>query len=142
MVLNTSTFVVYIPANIYLFKVNNRHTRRRCKKMFKVNNKDTRALSMTSFLCFYLLPLNTLFHTFFQCFFCWLCTGKCFLGLNDFLYWGCWVPQLDFVKPSMDKFKNISDFYICSLYLLNASIMVYWKLYMKMLVISNKIIHK
>ena len=65
MVLNASTFVVYIPANIYLFKVNNRHTRRRCKKMFKVNNKDTRALSMTSFLCFYLLPLNKLFHIFF-----------------------------------------------------------------------------
>ena len=33
------------PANIYLFKDNNR--------MFKVNNKNTRTMLLTSFWCFY-----------------------------------------------------------------------------------------
>ena len=32
-------------ANIYLLKVNNRHTRKRCKICSKVNNKNTRTMS-------------------------------------------------------------------------------------------------
>ena len=40
------------PANIYLFKINDRNTRKRCN-MFKVNNKNNRMTSMTSFWCFY-----------------------------------------------------------------------------------------
>ena len=48
------------PGNIYLFKVNNRNTRKRYEIMFKLNNKSTRTTS----LVFLLLPLN-LFHKFF-----------------------------------------------------------------------------
>ena len=33
-------------ANIYLLKVNNRHTRKRCKICSKVNNKNTRTMSL------------------------------------------------------------------------------------------------
>ena len=50
----------HLPANIYLFKVNNRNTRKRCK-IFKVNNKNTKT---TVVLVFLLLTLN-IFHTFF-----------------------------------------------------------------------------
>ena len=39
--------IVGIPANIYLFKVNNRIN----MKMFKINNKDTRTRSMKFFCC-------------------------------------------------------------------------------------------
>ena len=38
-----------IPANIYLFKVNNRDTRKRCENMFKVNNIYIRTTSVMSF---------------------------------------------------------------------------------------------
>ena len=37
------------PANIFLFKVNNRNTRKKVRNMFKINNKNTRMTSMTSF---------------------------------------------------------------------------------------------
>ena len=47
----------HYPANIQLFKVNNRNTRKRCENMFKVYNKDTRT------------TLN-IFHTFVQSFYC------------------------------------------------------------------------
>ena len=36
------------PTNIYLIKVNNGNTRKRCA-MFKVNNKKTRTMSLMSF---------------------------------------------------------------------------------------------
>ena len=36
-----------VPVNIYLFKVNNKNTRKRYENMFKINNKDTRTTSMT-----------------------------------------------------------------------------------------------
>ena len=45
--MSVGTLIVYFsksiyPANIYLFKVNNRNTRKRCKNMFKVKNKNAR----------------------------------------------------------------------------------------------------
>ena len=52
----------FLPANIYLFKVNNKNTRKSCEK-FKVNNKNTRTTSRTSFWCFY-CSLWTYFTTF------------------------------------------------------------------------------
>ena len=41
------------PANIYLFKVNNRNTRKKVWKMFNVDNKDTWGKSLVSFWCYY-----------------------------------------------------------------------------------------
>ena len=43
------------PANIYLFKVNNRNTImwNIMWNIFKVNNKNTKATSLTSLWCFY-----------------------------------------------------------------------------------------
>ena len=43
--------LIYNPANIFLFKLKNRNTRKRC--MFKVSNKNTRTMSLTFFRCFY-----------------------------------------------------------------------------------------
>ena len=37
-------------ANIYLFKVNNRNTRKKARNMFKVNCKDTRTTSSNKFI--------------------------------------------------------------------------------------------
>ena len=42
-----------IPANIYLFKVSNRNTRKWCGRCSKLTTKNTRAASMTSFWFFY-----------------------------------------------------------------------------------------
>ena len=54
------------PANIYLFRINNRNTKKRYK----------------TYLKFLLLTLN-IFRTFFRCFYCWLWTSKC-----------CWVQNI------------------------------------------------
>ena len=40
------------PDNNYLFKFNNRNTRKKVRNMFKVNNKNTRTTSVTLFWCF------------------------------------------------------------------------------------------
>ena len=54
----------FLPAGIYLFKVNNRNTRTRCEITFKVNNKDTRTKPTLNIfishlvLVFLLLTLN------------------------------------------------------------------------------------
>ena len=41
------------PANIYLFKVDNKILEKGMKNMFKFDNKNTRTTSLTSFWCFY-----------------------------------------------------------------------------------------
>ena len=51
------------PANIYLFKVNNRNTKK-VWNIFKVNNKDTRTTSMTSF--WYIFVVNSDYFTHFS----------------------------------------------------------------------------
>ena len=64
------------PANIYLFKLNNRNTR----KKWKICSK----LTVTNvFLVLLSLTLN-LFHTFFYCFYCWVWTSKCYLSIYIF----------------------------------------------------------
>ena len=40
-----------MPANGYLFKFNNRNTRKKMVNMFKVNSKNNRTRSPTSFWC-------------------------------------------------------------------------------------------
>ena len=46
-----SVSIYYNPANIYLFKINNRN-RKKVWNMFKNNNKNTTTTSLTSFWCF------------------------------------------------------------------------------------------
>ena len=69
------------PPNIYLFKVNDRNTRKRCKicSKFKEQHQAISLQRLEAFLVFLLLTLN-LFNTFFWCFYCWLCISKCSLG--------------------------------------------------------------
>ena len=65
-------------ANIYLFKVSNRNTRKKMWNMFKVNNKNIRTTSVTSFWCF----------------FCWLLTYFTpfpSVSINDLEHFYCWV---------------------------------------------------
>ena len=54
----------HFPADIYLFKVNNKNTEARCE-MFKFNTKDTRTTPMVLSLMPLLLTLN-IFHTLFR----------------------------------------------------------------------------
>ena len=51
----TTTIICTTSLNtyIYLFKINNRSTRKKVWNMFRVNNKSTRMTSSTSFWCFY-----------------------------------------------------------------------------------------
>ena len=49
------------------------------RNMFKISNRNTRTTSINVALVSLLLTLSIL-HTFSQCFFFWLCTGKCLLG--------------------------------------------------------------
>ena len=62
-VLSLNIATSYIPANICLFKVNNRNTKKKVWNMFKVNNKipEKRHWRRSGF---FLLTLN-IFHTFF-----------------------------------------------------------------------------
>ena len=69
------------PANISLFKVNNRNIKKRCEMCPKLTMKDVVPV-------FLLLTLN-IFHIFFQCFCYWLWISKCYLGCcmgTDFLF--------------------------------------------------------
>ena len=65
-------------ANIYLFKVNNRSTRKRFEIYLKLTIKtpERRHDVVPVFLS---LTLN-IFHTSFYCFYHWLWTSKCLLG--------------------------------------------------------------
>ena len=71
------------PTNIYLLKVKNRNTRKRCE-ICSVNNIHTRTTSDVVLVCILLtehilqflsLTLN-IFHTFFHCFYCSTWTSK------------------------------------------------------------------
>ena len=62
------------PANIYMLKVNNRNTRKRCEICSDLTIKTPDNVSDVV-LVFLLLNLN-IFHTFFYCFYCWLWTSK------------------------------------------------------------------
>ena len=57
------------PASIYLFKANNRNTRKRCEMCSKIIIKTQKDV-IDVILMFLLLTVN-IFHRFFYCFFCW-----------------------------------------------------------------------
>ena len=42
-----------VPANIFLFKINNKTITRMCENMFKVDDKDTRTIFLMLFCCLY-----------------------------------------------------------------------------------------
>ena len=60
-------------ANIYLFKVNQRNTSKRCETCSKLTIKTPERRHVT--LVFLLLTLN-IFHTFSLCFHCWIWASK------------------------------------------------------------------
>ena len=71
------------PASIYLFKTNNRKTKKRCE----ICSNLTIKIPWRRRHQFLLLTLNTN-HTFFYFFYCWLWLSQCQLGndsVNDFL---------------------------------------------------------
>ena len=49
----TGNVVSGISTNIYMFKVNNRHTRKKCKVSSKLTIKDSERRHLTSFWCLY-----------------------------------------------------------------------------------------
>ena len=66
------------PANIYLFKVNNRNTRKMYEIFSELTIKQQNDVNEVV-LVFLLLTLN-IFHTFSKCFYCWFWTSKCYQG--------------------------------------------------------------
>ena len=85
---------ISMSANIYLFKVDNINTRKRCEicsklriktperchwhrsGVFILNFEHISHFFLDVILLFLLLTLN-IFHIFFCCFYCWLWTSKC-----------------------------------------------------------------
>ena len=67
--------------NIYLFTVNNWHTRKRCWKMCL--KLEIKTLNWRQWCCS-MLTFNT-FHAFFLYPFCWLWTSKCLIGSEIYL---------------------------------------------------------
>ena len=61
------------PANIYLFRGNNRKTKRRCEICFKLTRNIPDLINVV--LMFLLLILDII-HTFFWCIYCWLWISK------------------------------------------------------------------
>ena len=70
--------IIIIPAGIYLLKVNNRNTKRRCQSVQRHQSNVTGVISIPV-----LLTLSR-FHTLFLCFHCYLRTGKDLRGLQLF----------------------------------------------------------
>ena len=92
------------PANIYLFKVNNRKTRKRCEICSKLTMKIPERRPDVV-LVFLLLILN-IFHTFFLFFYWWLLTSKCFLG-NSSKFLNRWfIPYPSYYVYSDSKMRR------------------------------------
>ena len=91
------------PADMYLFKVNTRSTRKRCETYSKLTTKTP---VNDVVLVFLLLTLN-MFYTFPEYFCCWLWTTKCLLGnlliLAQSYQW--WKHQ----DSAWNLFKNNKD---------------------------------
>ena len=88
------------PANIYLFKINNRNTTKRCKIYLKLIIKTTNNVNDVVLVSL-LLTLN-IFQTFFYCCYCWLWTGKCLLG-----YFKVYFYATRSITDTMQPFGNL-----------------------------------
>ena len=66
------------PASIYLFKINNENTRRRCEILLKLTIKISE--DVIDFVPLSLLLALNICHNFFCCFYCWLWVGEFLLG--------------------------------------------------------------
>ena len=69
---DSTRHVAFNPANIYLFKINNRKTNKRCGICSKLTIKTHQKYATDIVLVSLLLTLNV-FHTFFKCFQCFCC---------------------------------------------------------------------
>ena len=81
------------PAGIYLLKVNNRNITTRCEICSKLTIKTTEpshwrrlwimfTITTLDIVMMALLLTLNIFHTLFQCFYCWLWTCNCRLGID------------------------------------------------------------
>ena len=69
------------PANIYLFKFNNRNTRKKCKICSKLTIKTLERGQWRRSGALICIVFNLyVFHIFFYCFYCWLWTSNYLLG--------------------------------------------------------------
>ena len=76
------------PGGIYLFKVNNRNTR----KMWEIYSKLTIKKTERRHWLFFIINFEQVFCTLFCCFYCWLWTskhrlGSCWLQTKFVTYW-------------------------------------------------------
>ena len=71
-------YINCIPANIYIFKVSNRNFSKRSEICPKLTIKTPERSQWRRSL-FFIVNFKHILHLF-CCFYCWLWTGKCFLG--------------------------------------------------------------
>ena len=77
------TIIMIIPACIYIFKVNNKNTERRCQSNSTLKTPEQRHWRCSDICIAKLLTLNRS-RALFWCFYCWLSTSKCALVLQPF----------------------------------------------------------
>ena len=65
------------PANSYLFKVNNRNTRKKCKGCSNLTIKTPERRHHWFHSSIFVVNFDHSLYTFFYCFYCWLWTSKC-----------------------------------------------------------------
>ena len=70
----------HIPANNYLFKGNNKNTRKRCKIYSRLIKKTSKHVIDVVLSC--LLSTLNILYTIFQYFYCWLWTSEYLLGVS------------------------------------------------------------
>ena len=78
---NIVTIIIRYPATIYLFKVNSRNTRKRCKICLKLTIKTTERRHKRRSSVF-IVNLEQISHIFW-CFYCWIGTSKVFWKILD-----------------------------------------------------------
>ena len=86
---NVIPFNRFLIAN-YMFKVNTKNAKNKVWKMFKDtrnNNKDTRKTPPNCVILVSLLLTLNIFHTLCKCFYCWISTCNCRLGLTLLALW-------------------------------------------------------
>ena len=96
------------PANIYFIRVNKRNTPKRCEIFSKLTMfwcLIVNVAHITKMLYLQFVYNSLIFDSFFQCFFCWLWTGKCLLG------W--YVPKHFLIQhTSMKKWPDKITFFM------------------------------
>ena len=97
------SFIEQFLANIYLFKVNNRNTRKRSGNIFRVNNKNSRTMSLTSVVLVFLFNFGHTLHLFLL---------FLMLTLTKQMLEGCFIISVECPRQIF-QFVHTFEWYLC-----------------------------